>query len=201
MELLLQQVSKSYGDQLVIKPLDFTFMGPGLYMIYGPSGCGKTTMLNLLSAIEKPTGGCITRKAVNDIAIVFQHHYLIGELTCFSNVILPLQIKRISYQKSDILSRFSQLGLGHLIYQRVKYCSGGERQRVNILRAIAAPTQVLLADEPTGSVDEESAIIIRDLLVKLSRHMLVIIVSHHLELFKNLEATYLNLKNGTLQRV
>lgn len=201
MKIELSNVTKRYRDLVVLQNITFSFVSPGLYIIFGPSGSGKTTLLNILSKIEKVSSGSIHfDKAKKPIpGVIFQHHYLIGELTVEENIMLPLLIKKKKVDKLRYLEICKELHIEHLLKRKVKYCSGGETQRINIARTLAIEPDYYLADEPTGSVDEETARFIKEVLVKLSKDKLVILVTHDQNLFSSLKATYLHLEKGRLR--
>lgn len=202
MQIQLNNLSKSYGKKHVLNNITFTFFGPGLYIIFGPSGCGKTTLLNVLGRLESVEKQQIIYKLqgskIPRCGMIFQHNYLIGDLTCMENVLLPRMIKNQNFDKKNTMSLFKEFGLEHLIHRKVSLCSGGECQRVNLIRTIVSEPNHILADEPTGSIDQTSARIIRDSLVNLSKHLLVIIVTHDIKLFSDLPAHYLSLKGGQI---
>jgi len=201
MELVLNNISKHFGQRHVLKNINYTFIGPGLYVLFGHSGCGKTTLLNILANLEKPSSGQLIIKNKNRFSkagIIFQHHYLLGELTAYENVVLPLQINNCEINKEEVNNFFAKLGVENLKHKRIKYCSGGECQRINIIRTLLSKPAFLLADEPTGSIDETNAHFIKETLLDLAKHLLVIIVSHDRTLFANLSATYLKLEKGSL---
>lgn len=200
MEIKLEHVSKRYGEQLVLNNINYTFHAPRLYVILGPSGSGKTTLLNILARIEKPSSGSVCYPTYKNprVGVVFQHHYLIGELTCFENIVLPLLIQKKKVNSDEIFQLAKKLNIENLMHRQVSYCSGGETQRVNIARTLALNPDYILADEPTGSVDEETAAFIRTMLVELAESKLVIVVTHDLSLFSHLKATYIRLEQGKL---
>lgn len=201
MELVLNNISKSFGQLLVLKNINYVFTGPGLYILFGHSGCGKTTLLNILASLERPSSGQFIIKSNNRFTkagIIFQHHYLLGELTAYENVVLPLQINKCEINKEEVNDLFTRLGVENLKHKRIKYCSGGECQRINIIRTLLSKPAFILADEPTGSIDETNAQFIKETLTNLAKHLLVIIVSHDRTLFANLSATYLKLEKGSL---
>lgn len=204
MHIKLENLSKNYGTTKVLINLTYTFFGPGLYIIYGPSGSGKTTLLNVLGQIEKVNENKIIfepEKTEILPSIIFQHHYLIGHLTAYENVVLPLEIKRIPSNKETIHQLFRNYQLAYLMNRKIKDCSGGERQRINLMRAVAMPSTYLLADEPTGSVDGETAQFIKNQLVEIAKSKLVIVVTHDQHLFVDTNAKYLKIHRGRLNEI
>lgn len=199
MEIQIRNVSKSYSSQMVINNMNFTFSGPGLYIIFGRSGSGKTTLLNLLAGLEVADNGTIIfNNNQKSIGVIFQHHYLFGNLTALENVQLPLEISQAKVEQKIIADYFKAFGVENIMNRKIKTCSGGESQRVNIIRTIVNCTEIILADEPTGSVDSTSAQVIKGGLIELSKEKLVLIVTHDKHLFSHLPASYLYLDRGNL---
>lgn len=200
MIISLQNISKSYNKQIVLDMISYTFIGPGLYIIYGPSGSGKTTLLNLLASLDKPTSGEISfsDKAKAAVGVIFQSHYLIGDLSAYENVVLPLLIQNISFKRERVINIFKYLNIENLFKRKIKTCSGGEAQRINIARTLLKNPSCILADEPTGSVDEKTALFIKDKLVELSKQRLVIVVTHDISLFGSIEAVHIKIHRGKI---
>jgi len=187
----------------------------GLVSIVGKSGCGKSTLLSLLSGIEKASNGTIlfnnkrlskfnkkqlSKYRLRDTSMVYQHYNLIDDLTVVENIALPLLIKRISkrkaYKRAD--EYLNQFHLSSLSKQNVRTLSGGEKQRVAILRALIIDPKVILCDEPTGALDEKNSLLIMDELKKISRSKLVLMVSHNLNLVKRYSDRIIEMKDGTI---
>ncbi len=163
--------------------------------VMGPSGSGKTTLLNLLGALDRPTagrlaiagteiapGGDLDRLRAREIGFIFQLHNLIPTLTAQENVELPmmgLRVRRAERRRraAELLER---VGLAPRADFSVKKLSGGERQRVAVARALANRPQILLGDEPTGSLDSKTGGEVIDLLLELRReHGLTIVLVTH----------------------
>ena len=176
-----------------------------MYAILGPSGCGKTTLLSLLGGLDSPTSGQILYQGEdiaktglanhrrNHVAFIFQSYNLIDYLTPMENVALTA--------KQPPLPILEQLGLtAEEAKRNVLKLSGGQQQRVAIARALASDAQVILADEPTGNLDEDTAVEITAIL-KDSAHQAgkcVVIVTHSNELAKEADVVML-LRKGELQ--
>jgi ABC-type lipoprotein export system ATPase subunit len=189
---------KKYYDGDVIKALDGVDLEvrEGEFVaIMGPSGSGKSTMLNMLGALDVPDSGEITvagkmLKAGNGLAalrrdsigFVFQLHNLIPSLSAVENVQIPLMEKKMSSaeRKRRALELLAQVGLSGRADNLPTDMSGGERQRVAIARALANDPRIILADEPTGSVDSGNARRIMDLLKEISRDrgVTLLVVTH-----------------------
>ena len=213
----LQNISKSFkthdGEFFALKDISLSFPSTGLVSIIGKSGSGKSTLLNILLGIEKPTSGNIvfnkkniskmsdrefSKYHLNDISMIFQHYNLFDELSAKENIVLPLLMKGESRHKAEkrtdeLLKEFS---LEDLSDQKASLLSGGEKQRVAILRAIIIDPKVILCDEPTGALDAENSIAIMEILKKLSKTTLVILVSHNKQLVKKYSDRIITLKDG-----
>ncbi|NWG08780.1 MAG: ABC transporter ATP-binding protein [Nitrososphaerales archaeon] len=175
----LRNVTKTYdlggGIKVdALKSINLTIKQGELVSIMGPSGCGKTTLLNIISGLDNPTDGCviidgidITHMGEGDLAhirrekigFVFQFFNLVPLLTALENVQLPMVFTgRLS--DTEIKERAIELlrlvGLGHRLHHRPTQMSGGEQQRVAIARALANEPSIIVADEPTGNVDQET---------------------------------------------
>ncbi len=192
-----KNVSKFYGEnESLVKALNeasFSIEKGELVVILGPSGAGKTTALNILGGMDKPTSGevIIDGKDITkyknkelikyrrtDIGFVFQFYNLVQNLTAKENVELATEIckKHLSPVKT-----LKAVGLEHRLNNFPSQLSGGEQQRVAIARAVAKSPKILLADEPTGALDDETGKQILKVLEKLSRedNMTVIIITHN----------------------
>ena len=198
----------------VIKGISFTINQNERLAIVGKSGSGKTSLLMLMAGLEKPTSGSIqfqdkeltsyTEDQLTDfrkqnIGIVFQSFYLIPSYTALENVALSLEInfrKNALIQAEEILT---ELGLNDRLHHFPSQLSGGEQQRVAIARAIINKPELILADEPTGNLDEENSQVIADLLFNVSQKFQksLCLVTHDLELAKKCDRL-MKIDNGTI---
>lgn len=201
-------INYSYdGIKMVLKKVSIKFEAGKIYAILGSSGCGKTTLLSLLGGLESPSGGQvlfqgedILKKGLaqhrkNNVAFVFQSYNLIDYMTPEENVALTSKLPPM-----PILLR---LGLTKEEAKRnVLKLSGGQQQRVAIARALASDTGIILADEPTGNLDEDTSAEITEILKECAHRMnkCVIIVTHSNELAKQADKV-LRLKKGELQEI
>lgn len=199
-------VKYSYdGNRNVLKNISTDFEAGKIYAILGPSGCGKTTLLSLLGGLDNPSDGQvlfqgedIEKKGLayhrkNNVAFIFQSYNLIDYMTPAENVALTSKLPPL-----PILER---LGLTKEESKRnVLKLSGGQQQRVAIARALASDASVILADEPTGNLDEDNAVEITNILKECAHQMkkCVIIVTHSNELAKQADVI-MKLKKGELQ--
>ena len=185
--------------------------------VVGPSGSGKSTLLNLIGALDRPTEGRVLLEGVDlaqasdrelsttrnkKIGFVFQDHHLLPQCTVLENVLIPvLAASRTAAthvdQARDLLK---QVGLSERLNHRPTQLSGGECQRVAVVRALINGPVLLLADEPTGSLDATSAVALSELLVELNGELglTMIVVTHSLALARRMNRTYV-LRNGLLE--
>ena len=198
----------------VIKGIDFTINQNEKLAIVGKSGSGKTSLLMLMAGLEKPTSGQINYQDQNitaytedqlteyrkkNIGIVFQSFYLISNYTALENVALSLEI---NFQK-DALSQAKEilvdLGLEDRLYHFPNQLSGGEQQRVAIARAIIKKPELILADEPTGNLDDENTKIITELIFNIATkyQKSLCLVTHDADLAKRCDRI-MKIENGTV---
>ncbi len=184
-----RDVSKSYrkGSHVVtpLEALDLDVPKGEFLALMGPSGSGKTTLLNLLSGIDSPTSGSLTiagsqieklsrrgltKWRAKHVGYIFQLYHLVPVLTAFENVELPLLLDNLSKKErhTRVETALSLAGLEDRMHHTPSELSGGQEQRVAIARAIVADPPLLVADEPTGDLDRESATRILDLLRELA---------------------------------
>jgi len=224
MIIALENIFKSYGNnsispqRSVIEGISLTIQNKDSIAIVGPSGCGKSTLLNIIGTLDKPTSGII--KIDNEdisklsdvnlaeirnqkIGFVFQLHHLLPQLNLLENVLLPTLIIKDKKIRNSAQSRamdlLKKLGLDEKIKQFPGQLSGGECQRTAVVRALINEPEIILADEPTGSLDEESAEQIGNLLSYLHQEQNVgmVIVTHSMELASKMNVLY-KLQNGKL---
>ena len=206
--LELSHVSKSYdadgiGRVDVLKDVSLRIAGGESLAIVGPSGSGKSTLLNIIGTLDQPTSGTIALDGQNLAALssreiasarnrkfgfVFQLHHLLPQCTILENVLLPTLADAAPKDRAAARERAGRLldrvGLGNRKLHRPGQLSGGERQRAAVVRALINQPRLLLADEPTGSLDRASAENLRGLLVELNReeNVALIVVTHSSEL-------------------
>ncbi|MCJ2163992.1 MULTISPECIES: ABC transporter ATP-binding protein [unclassified Pseudodesulfovibrio] len=185
----------------VLKSVDLTINRGESLAILGASGSGKTTLLHMLGTLDDVTSGEILLNGVNigslgsrrraelrnrEIGFVFQFHHLLPEFSTLENVAMPAFIAGKGRSEGMRLAReaLDMVGLSHRVEHKVTTLSGGERQRAAIARAILLRPKVLLADEPTGNLDEENGTKISELLVSLNNElgMTFVVVTHNPEL-------------------
>ena len=189
------------NDIKVLKNINFEIKKNERVAIVGESGSGKTSLLMLMSCLEEPTTGSIifknkdltkvserekTEIRKKNIGLIFQQFYLIPNYTALENVMFPMQINNIEDEKEKATLILSEIGLGHRKYNLPSELSGGEQQRVAIARAISFDPEIILADEPTGNLDEKNTELVSDLLLDYSKKKKIslILVTHNMKLAK-----------------
>lgn len=184
--------------------------------IVGPSGCGKSTLLNLIGTLDQPTDGAIAFDgrdliALNDdelallrnreMGFIFQSHHLLPQCTVMENVLVPTLAhgRAIAADEERARHLLDRVGLGERLSHRPGQLSGGERQRVAVVRALINQPQLLLADEPTGALDQTTADQLGQLLVELNaeKNVTLITVTHSEKLAARMTRT-VELKNGQI---
>ena len=206
-------------ENQVLKHFSYGFPSSGLFGIIGKSGSGKSTLLNIISLLDKPTSGDVYFNNENihkwsnkrkiqfrnkDIGIIFQHYHLVESESVIYNIILPYLISGGSEKKGKerAIKLLESINYKKELYtQVVSNLSGGEKQRVAILRALINDPKVILADEPTGALDSKNSTLIMEILKDISKTKLVIVVTHNIELIKKYADKTLELKDGSLIKI
>lgn len=161
-DLVLNRVSKLFGDLRAVDDLSLTIPDGSFFALLGPSGCGKTTTLRMIAGLEEPTSGTInigdtditTQKPYRrNVNTVFQNYALFPHLTIFENVAFGLRRRGIKDVKGEVDNALALVELGHLAERKPSQLSGGQQQRIAVARAIVNKPKVLLLDEPLGALD------------------------------------------------
>ena len=213
----LNNIRKSYGPVEVLKGINLLLPAGELVTITGASGAGKTTLLYIMGTLERPDSGSVMYDDVDvctfkdkrlsafrgrHIGFVFQNHQLLPEFNAMENVMLPALIAGI--RRSDAAARASELlkllGLEHRLHHKPNALSGGESQRVAVARALVNKPDIVLADEPTGSLDSHNRDEICSLFLQLHDTMGqgFVIVTHD-DTLASIGQTVIHIKDGLLQ--
>jgi len=179
----------------ILKDIDLTIAGGSTNAIVGPSGSGKTTLLMVVAGLERATAGRVVvdgfdyaglgeddlaRVRRDSVGIVFQSFHLLATMTALENVAIPLEFKGAPEPRARARRQLERVGLGHRLDHYPGELSGGEQQRVAIARVLAAGVRLILADEPTGNLDQQTGAEIMDLLFDLNRSdgVTLLLVTH-----------------------
>jgi len=216
--LELKTLKKSYlqGSQNIeiFENLNFHLEEKERVAIMGKSGSGKSTLLSLISGIIKPNSGDISLNStsykdlqeseLNDfratnIGFIFQNFHLVSYLNALENVMLPAKVCNIAKPKEKAIELLKSVGLSHRLDHLPSQLSGGEKQRVAIARALIHNPKIILADEPSGNLDDETGNAVMDILFELIKknNMTLILVTHSKEVAARCEKTY-ELVSGSL---
>lgn len=202
-------------DIIIFENLNFEIIQGDFISIIGPSGSGKTTFLNLISTIDSSYNGyiyfkqkelktmnekCKTELRIKEIGFLFQFDSLLEDFNVIENIELPnfiLSDRQNIKNSIEYLKRFS---LEHLAYKMPQDLSGGEKQRISLLRAIRNNPSVILCDEPTGNLDYDNSMVVMEDLKKLNENgTTIIMVTHNIELAKKYTKKIYTVKNKKLK--
>jgi len=217
--IVLKNISKKYstkGNLKVLDELNFSFRLGKIYSVVGPSGSGKSTLLNLLSLIDTPTSGSLTilnnninfkEKIKNDhlrskkIGIIYQDNNLLGDFTALENVYLPKLLLTNDKTQSLIEAKkiIKKVGMLSRLNHYPSELSGGENQRIAISRALINSPEIILADEPTGSLDFDNAKQIFKILFNLRKNNRLIIFATHNRYFANMADCKIKMIGGKMK--
>ncbi len=218
MTLVLEHIAKSYtveGKVLpVLKDVNLELPAAARVSLIGKSGAGKSTLLSIIATIEYPDAGTIRFEGVDPfvmddrrlsrfrnatVGVVFQFHHLLPEFTAIENVAIPLLIARRPTTEAFAAARemLERVGLAERMGHKPAELSGGEQQRVSIARALVRRPKLLLLDEPTGNLDEETGAAVLDLVLGLAEEhrLTTIFVTHNRQFARLMPATY-ELRDG-----
>lgn len=223
--LELIDITKGYGNPdappgyiPVLKSLSMKLAAGESMAVLGPSGCGKSTLLNLIGALDKPSNGQIhfmgqelttldeTKLAFirnQEIGFVFQMHHLLPHCTVLENVLIPTlaypDVGNVDVYRKRAGALIEKMGISDCMNRRPGELSGGQRQRAAVARALINSPKLLLADEPTGSLDHETAVSVMNLLGDLNRteDIALVVVTHAIDLAQQFERVY-TLRDGNM---
>ena len=213
--LELKDIQKQYDEKTpVLRGLDLAVSAGESVAVIGPSGCGKSTLLHMIGLLDRPDAGTLDFDGTNlltltanlaaefrntQIGFVFQLHHLLPQCTVLENVLVPSLVNKTNPHDRAI-RLLERVGLAGRMSHRPGQLSGGERQRAAVVRALINKPKLLLADEPTGSLNRQGADDLMDLLLELNReeNLTLIMVTHSDRLAARLDRA-LTLESGKLQ--
>ncbi len=217
--LELKNIKKDYlaGENTVhaLKGIDLKFRSSEFVSILGPSGCGKTTMLNIIGGLDQYSDGdlIINGKSTKDfkdrdwdtyrnhsVGFVFQSYNLIPHQTVLQNVELALTLSGVSKneRRERAKKALEEVGLGNQFSKKPSEMSGGQMQRVAIARALINNPDIILADEPTGALDTETSVQVMEILKKVSKNHLIVMVTHNPELAEKYSSRIIRMIDGNI---
>ena len=190
-----KKVADASGELVILSDLHFTVQAGATLALVGASGSGKSTLLGLLAGLDTPSSGSVRIDGVDLYALdedgraglrkdklgfVFQSFQLLAHLTALENVMLPLELRGDARASAKAKSMLERVGLGQRLRHYPKFLSGGEQQRVALARAFVTDPPLLLADEPTGSLDAATGEAVIDLMFRLNREQrsTLVLVTH-----------------------
>ncbi|GHU91337.1 ABC transporter ATP-binding protein [Spirochaetia bacterium] len=213
--LELKGISKIYGNLAALQSIDLQVQKGEWLAIMGPSGSGKTTMMNIIGCMDRPTNGAVfldggdisketakglTRIRRDKIGLIFQQFHLVQYLSALENVMVA-QYYHSMPDEAEAMAALERVGLADRAKHLPRQLSGGEQQRVCIARALINYPELILADEPTGNLDEANERIVIDIFKQLHREgSTIIVVTHDPEVAEDAERTVV-LEHGHIARI
>ena len=219
--LVIKKVSKFYSinkneKKYVLKDITLSFPSTGLVSVLGKSGCGKSTLLNLIGKLDNPSEGqiffngkdiskykekelVIYRKKI--VSYIFQHYHLLENQTALYNIMLPALLNGDSFitAKKKVLSLVDNFSIDKsLLDKKCSKLSGGEKERIAIMRCFISNPRLILADEPTGALDKDNAVLVMESLKKASKSSLVIMVTHNEQLARQYSDRIISMRDGRI---
>ena len=215
----VKNIHKSFGTLEVLKGVDLTVEKGEIVSIIGKSGAGKTTLLQIIGTLDKPDAGNVVIDGVDVLALkekeladfrnrhigfIFQFHQLLPEFNALENVMMPAMIARVPEKEAEkrAVQLLTELGMAERLTHKPNQLSGGEKQRVAAARAMMMSPDVILADEPSGSLDESNKNELHKLLLQMREQygQTIIIVTHDKELAE-ISDRVIEMKDGVVFRV
>ena len=210
----VKNLQKRFGDLVVLDGIDLKVDPGDVIVLVGPSGCGKSTFLRCLTHLEEPTGGQIfldgkevTDKEIDHVrsrmGMVFQHFNLFPHMTVKKNITFaPVKLRKMTQAEADkkAMDLLERIGLADKADEYPNMLSGGQKQRIAIVRALAMDPEVLLFDEPTSALDPEMVGEVLELMKKLAKNgMTMVVVTHEMGFAKEVASRVIFIDKGKIQ--
>ena len=210
----VKNLQKRFGDLVVLDGIDLKVDPGDVIVLVGPSGCGKSTFLRCLTHLEEPTGGHIfldgkevTDKEIDHVrsrmGMVFQHFNLFPHMTVKKNITFaPVKLRKMTQAEADqkAMELLDRIGLADKADEYPNMLSGGQKQRIAIVRALAMDPEVLLFDEPTSALDPEMVGEVLELMKKLAKNgMTMVVVTHEMGFAKEVASRVIFIDKGKIQ--
>ncbi len=210
----VKNLQKRFGDLVVLDGIDLKVDPGDVIVLVGPSGCGKSTFLRCLTHLEEPTGGQIfldgkevTDKEIDHVrsrmGMVFQHFNLFPHMTVKKNITFaPVKLHKMTQAEADqkAMELLDRIGLADKADEYPNMLSGGQKQRIAIVRALAMDPEVLLFDEPTSALDPEMVGEVLELMKKLAKNgMTMVVVTHEMGFAKEVASRVIFIDKGKIQ--
>ena len=215
--LILKNITKSYicnnKKNVILKNITISFRNNEFVSILGESGTGKTTLLNIIGALDKYDSGNLIINGIstlnfkdnnwdyyrnNMVSFIFQDYALINNLTVYKNIEIVLLLCNKKNKRKKIMDVLNKVGLMDCVNKKPNELSGGQKQRVAIARALVNNSKIILLDEPTGALDYKTSINIMNLIKKISKNKLIIMVTHNYALAKKYSNRIISLNDGNI---
>ena len=215
-QILMKNITKKYGEHLILENIDLQIRKGDFICIFGKSGGGKSTLLNIIGTLENyDSGDLISFSTLNPIrdakdrdylrrekiAYLFQNFALVENMTVEENMKLAIKYRKVKDKAGCITSALRAMGVSDKLKSKVFELSGGEQQRVAMARNMVKPFEILLADEPTGSLDYENKMIVIEALIRLNREgKTIVVVSHDKDFEQIAKKSYL-IENASIREM
>lgn len=215
-QILLKNVTKKYGEHLILDNINLQVRKGDFICIFGKSGKGKSTILNIMGTLENYEHGDVIIfskqnpiRSVKDrdylrrekIAYLFQNFALVENMTVEENMKLAIKYRKVKDKAGCITSALRAMGVSDKLKSKVFELSGGEQQRVAMARNMVKPFEILLADEPTGSLDYENKMIVIEALIRLNREERTIVVVSHDKDFEQIAKKSYLIENASIREM
>ena len=197
-KLTLKNITKDFGSKKILRDINLEVDSGQIIAIKGKSGVGKSTLLNIIAGLETPTSGLyqfhdlrMNEIGLNELAkvrgdkigYISQFSPMVSKLTALENIQIPILFKKNVIQQKELENKILELAdlfqINHLLGERIEKLSGGEIQRVGIIRSLINFPELIVADEPTGSLDDDTALIVLNFLQQMKKGGTIVVLATH----------------------